>query len=286
MKQLVAYAIFAGTALAQPTTSSPGSPLPVCLGAGTDPVVDGSGLTRARNYQCPPAITAGWRIGQAFLFFPDLRSLDNPTIRFSRPLPARKWTGSPDNLLEGDFRPGLPYLVVWMGDYHQVFPYLWLQALEIRFRDSTGKITSIGRASTLTLQAAEGINLIANAGESPGDILLTLSADTAVMLSQKRHQAEALPICHATSASGRSYRCTLTPFEESYPADQVLLFLPDVVSLADPTLDIEGLGPRFLRKRTAAGLENLGAGDLAPGDRYLVLGSPDYWLVVPLRWSA
>lgn len=274
---------------------------PICRGVATDTVMGADGLLRARVYQCPTSITSGWQIGQMFIFIPDVRSLDGASIRFSRILPIRKWTGSLDPVGEGDLRPGAAgepqsYLVVWMGEYHKLMPDARLQSsgcgtpgcpgeIEIRFRGANGATNSLGRAQALTFELGQGINAIASKGPAAGEVSLSLTADTAVLLTKKTQQREPLPVCAASSGSGTAYRCALLPPASDYPSRQALLFVPDVVNLGDPTLDVDGLGPRPLRKRTSLGLENLIRADLAPGDSYLLLAAPGYWIVVPLRWQ-
>lgn len=153
--------------------------------------------------------------------------------------------------------------------------------IEVRFRDpKTNKSMSLGRARTLTLEAGSGVALAGALSQADDNITLTVSVDTAVIASVRRVQSGQPQRCMPSSRSGVSYACNMLPALESYERGQPIIFFPDATSLANPTLNVAGLGPRPLKKKAAGGLVNLQRGDLIADLPYLLVSTDQEFVVL------
>jgi hypothetical protein len=121
--------------------------------------------------------------------------------------------------------------------------------------------TAVGTEPILDFVPGFGIvNLITDTGTA---VNIQQTVDTAVVLSKATHQAGTALLCAASSGSGTTYTCAMSPTLTAYTRGMVLYFLIDTTSTSTtPTLNVDTLGAKTLVNHLGGALS---AGDLVSG---------------------
>jgi hypothetical protein len=157
-------------------------------------------------------------------------------------------------------------------------------------------------ANTWTIQSGSGVLTVSSSGVPAGsgeivdfyagrglttaisnngtEVTVQSNLDTAVIQTLANAQSGSSLICSSSGGSGTTYTCQMSPTLTTYTVGMVVNWRADVANAgADPTLNIDTLGPVVIRNADGT---SLGAADIQGGNLYTVWYDGTYFRTVSL----
>lgn len=124
--------------------------------------------------------------------------------------------------------------------------------------------SSIGNETVLNFVSGSGITQ--SCSDNPGvSITCTPDINTAYVPTNAGVQATQYSSCISSGDTGAAYTCGMTPALTGYTQNMVVNFIPDAYSIANCTVNIQGMGPIALQKTaTGASFTITGATNASP----------------------